>query len=595
MSIWNILKALLLAGPFLVGHVAMAEAIPVELRKSDDGWQLLRGGEPYFIKGAGGTGPLDQLAAAGANSIRTWGGDVGTLLDDAHALGLTVTVGIWLGHERHGFDYEDEAQVAAQLGEARETVLKYKDHPALLLWGVGNEMEGFDDGDDPVIWKAVNDVAEMIKELDPHHPTMTVTAFVHGERIDYLHNRSPAIDIHGVNAYGGALVVPERLREGGASKPFVLTEFGPVGPWEMPTTDWGAPIEQTSAEKAAFYRESYEKGILAAPGMALGSYAFLWGHKMEATDTWFGMFLRDGSRTAAIDTMTEIWSGRAPDDLAPSISRPELSGDAQVDPGQVIEARATAADPEGGDIRVEWLLRPESGDYLTGGDFRPSIPAVDGAVLETRADGATVRMPDEPGPYRLFVTAFDEAGNAATANVPLLVEGEASGVVRMPFPVYEDGFENMPWVPSGWMGGVDDLSLDGADGSNPFAGDAAIRIRYEGRYGWAGIAWQHPPNNWGDQDGGFNLEGAAELELWARGEYGGEKVSFGVGLLERDKAFPDSGIAKVDGITLTREWQRYRVPLKGVDLSSIKTGFVVTLTGRSSAVTVYLDSIRYID
>ena len=97
-----------------------------------------------------------------------------------------------------------------------------------------------------------------------------------------------------------------------------------------------------------------------------------------------------------------------------------------------------------------------------------------------------------------------------------------------------------------------------------------------------------------DLDGGFDLTGATALELWARGEYGGEKVSFGVGIIQKDKAYPDSGIKKIDGIQLTREWQRYTVPLKNVDLSSIKTGFVVTLTGRRSPVTFYLDSIRFI-
>ncbi len=116
----------------------MAEAIPVELEKTEQGWQLLRGGEPYFIKGAGGSGSLELLAASGGNSIRTWSTDgAGEILDQAHALGLTVTVGIWLGHERHGFDYNDEDQVREQLERAREAVLRFNVHASLLLWGFG--------------------------------------------------------------------------------------------------------------------------------------------------------------------------------------------------------------------------------------------------------------------------------------------------------------------------------------------------------------------------------------------------------------------------------------------------------------------------
>jgi len=572
----------------------MAEAIPVELRETEQGWQLLRGGEPYFIKGAGGSGSLEQLAAAGANSVRTWGADdVGPLLDEAHALGLTVTVGIWLGHERHGFDYNDETQVREQLERAREAVLRYKDHPAVLLWGIGNEMEGFENGDNPVIWKAVNDVAAMVKELDPHHPTMTVTTFVHGERIEYLHKRSPAIDIHGVNAYGGASIVAERLREGGATKPFVLTEFGPVGSWEMPKTEWGAPYEQTSTDKAKFYKQSYEQGVVAEPGFALGSYAFLWASKMEATETWFGMFLEDGAKTGAVDVMTELWSGSPPEDLAPSVEPLSLEGNAQVDPGAEINVKFDAEDPEGSELSVRWVLRPEAAEYATGGDFRPNLAEIDGVIIESSAEGVRLRMPEEPGPYRLFFYAYDAAGNAATANVPLLVKGEPRA--RFPVSVYEDSFKSMPWAPSGWMGSVESLTLDGDyTDQPPYEGFASIRMRYEGKFGWVGVAWQSPANNWGDLDGGYDLTGATALELWARGEYGGEKVSFGVGIIQKDKAHPDSGIRKIDGIRLTREWQRYTIPLKKVDLSSIKTGFAVVLTGRSTPVTIYLDSIRFV-
>jgi len=581
-----------IVGALLIPANAVAQAIPVELQATEQGWQLLRGGEPYFIRGAGGSASLKELAEAGGNSIRTWGADnLDALLDEAHALGLTVTVGIWLGHERHGFDYSDEGQVKAQLARAREAVLRYRDHPALLMWGIGNEMEGFEDGGDPAIWAAVNDIAQMVKALDPAHPTMTVTAEIGSARVRSVQELCPAIDIHGINSYGGALSVAERYRSAGGTKPYVLTEFGPPGSWEIPSNDWGAPVEISSTDKAAFYRRSYEQGVLAAPDLALGAYAFTWGFKMEATATWFGMFLPDGSPLGAVDVMTELWSGEPPANLAPVIEALTINGEARVDPGDEVRISADVSDPEDAALQVRWALRRESGDYLTGGDFRPMLPDIEGAVLKGSRTGATLRMPEDPGAYRVFLYIYDDAGKAATANLPLLVNGEVR--TPLPFYVYADDFEGMPWVPSGWMGAIESLSLDGKYAERPYAGAASLRLRYEGEFGWAAVAWQHPANNWGDQAGGFDLRGATQLELWARGEYGGERVKFGVGLIGDDKPHPDSGTASIDDIVLTSEWRRYRIPLKKVDLSSMKTGFVITLTGRRSPVTIYLDNIRY--
>jgi hypothetical protein len=387
--------AFLSTGLALISIVAAAEPVPVQLRQTDEGWQLLRGGEPYLIRGAGGTASLENLAALGANSIRTWSIDgAEQILDQAHANGMTVTLGIWLGHERHGFDYGDRKQVAAQFERVREIVLKYRDHPALLLWGIGNEMEEFESGDDPAVWKAVNDIAAMVKELDPHHPTMTVTSEVGGGRITSLHQRSPAIDIHGINTYGGAQSVAERLREGGATKPYVITEFGPVGPWEAPTTDWGAPYEQTSTQKANFYRQSFEKAVLESGGQSLGAYAFLWGHKMEGTATWFGMLLEDGAKLGAVDAMSEIWSGKPPVELAPIIEPIAIDIDPEMEPGATFTASTSAADPDGDEVTFSWVLRPESGDYHTGGDFRETLPDVGGAVLESSSGIAKIRMPE---------------------------------------------------------------------------------------------------------------------------------------------------------------------------------------------------------
>ncbi|MBT8120062.1 MAG: hypothetical protein KJN89_10135, partial [Gammaproteobacteria bacterium] len=492
----------------------------------------------------------------------------------------------------HGFDYSDESQVKAQFEKAREAVLRYKDHPALLLWGVGNEMEGFDAGDDPAIWNAVNDIASMIKQLDPLHPTMTVTAEIGGERISNIEKYGTAIDIHGINAYGGSPSMAERYRAGGATKPYILTEFGPPGAWEVAKSDWGAAYELTSSEKAQRYRESYQGAVLAAPGLALGSYVFIWGYKMETTATWFGMFLPDESPLAAVDVMTEIWSGQPPENLAPAVKPLLVKGDTQLDPGAEVRVLSEVNDPEAGKVSVRWVLRRELKGEQIGGDYRAMIPDIEEAIIESRVDSALIRMPQEPGSYRVFMYAYDETGKAATANVPLLVKGEER--TAMPFLLYEDSFKGMPWAPSGWMGSYEQLQLDGEHTDNPHRGDACIKMRYTGKFGWVGVAWQHPGNNWGDADGGFDLSSATALEFWARGKWGGEHVSAGVGLIGKDKQYPDSGLASISDIVLQKEWKRYIIPLDEIDISSIKTGFYISLKGQQTSVTVYLDSIRFV-
>jgi len=260
-----------------------AQVIPVEVVQLEDGgWQLLRDGKPYFIKGAGGSASKEALAEAGGNTFRTWGAgpDLGEQLDEAQRYGLTVVAGHWLGHERHGFDYNSFDAVAEQFERVRKDVLTYKDHPALLMWAIGNEAEGYEDGDNPAIWSHVQALAAMVKQLDPNHPTMSVTADIGGRRVEAVHRLCPDIDVMGINSYGGLPSVPERYRNLGGTKPIVITEFGPPGVWEIEKTSFGAPPELTSTEKAAVYREAYTKGCLDAKGLCLGGFAFTWGFKM---------------------------------------------------------------------------------------------------------------------------------------------------------------------------------------------------------------------------------------------------------------------------------------------------------------------------
>lgn len=406
--------------------VACAGATPTVVIRGDaeSGYQLLRDGEPFFVKGAGGDRDLDLLAQSGGNAIRTWGVGPETrdLLDRAHEHGLAVAVGFWLGHARHGFDYGDPAALAEQKQKVREGVERLKDHPAVLMWVLGNEMEGFGEGGDVRVWDHVQDLAAMVKELDPTRPRMTVTTEIGGARIAMINERCPDIDIHGINAYGGAASIPDRYRAAGGVKPYMLTEFGPPGTWEVPKTEWDAPIEPTSDEKAEHYRRSYERGVLAEKdGFCVGSFIFLWGDKQEVTATWFGMFLKEGNKTAAVDVMTEMWTGSLPEDLVPRIDALTVEGPTTVAPGSELRVTLEKMDPEGGPLSVEWRFKAEAREYLIGGDAEPMVPEFGQAVAMAGHDGAVLKMPDEPGNYRVFVYVRDEAGGAAVANVPLRV------------------------------------------------------------------------------------------------------------------------------------------------------------------------------
>ena len=400
-------------------------ATAVRLTKTDSGWQLMRNGSPYFIKGAGGDGSCELLAKLGGNSIRTWGAEgLEQQLDDAERNGISVCVGIWLGHEGQGFSWSDPAQIAEQTKMVKEAVEQYRSHPAVLLWGLGNEMEGYEKGDNAVIWKAIDDLAALVKKLDPDHPTMTVVAEIHGERVPSIHRLCPNIDIVGINSYGPAPTVPERYRAAGGTKPYIVTEFGPVGWWEIAKTEWGAPQEPSSTDKVAEYRRAYEGAVAANPEMCLGSYAFLWGNKQEGTATWFGMLLPDGSRLAAADLMSEIWTGKPPPNRCPVLESLTTDGPAELEPGALVQAHLESRDPEGDMIEVQWVLQSDSLAKGGGGAAEAVPPTFPDAIVKADRQHGEVRMPDSPGAYRLFAYLRDGQGGAAVGNAPLFVKGE---------------------------------------------------------------------------------------------------------------------------------------------------------------------------
>jgi len=412
---------------------AVAEApkpVKVTVKKVADGWVLLRGGQPYYVNGVGGSGHLDLLKQLGGNSVRTWSSaelEKDGVLNDAQRLGLTVAAGLWLGPERHGFNYNDPAAVRKQFDDAIAAVRKFKDNPAILVWGIGNEMEG--DGTNPVVWKAVNDIAREVHRIDPNHPTMTVIAGTgkDGIKLANFMKYCPDIDILGINSYGPMATLVDEVRSKKLERPFIVTEFGPIGWWERPKTAWGAPIEQTSTEKARTYHGSYEHSVKGAGRLSFGSYAFLWGNKQERTHTWFGLLIPDGKggveKTAAVDALSYEWTGKWPANRSPQISPIVTEADQkEVAPGSEWTASVAAKDPDGDALVYDWDVREETHDARSGGDAEAAPPIRPEAMLNAKGNTAVFRAPQQPGAYRLYVAIHDGHGGVATANVPFYVK-----------------------------------------------------------------------------------------------------------------------------------------------------------------------------
>ncbi|ATE62584.1 hypothetical protein CCZ27_10135 [Thauera sinica] len=360
---------------------------------------------------------LEKLAAAGAKVVRVYSESHAWVLDEAHRLGLKVVMGLWVGHPRVGFRLDDPEAVRRQEEGIRRFVQRHKAHPALAAWGVGNEVElGL--ADPLPAWREVDRLAGIVKALDPAHPVMMTVSDNSDGNLRLLAACCANVDILGINVYSGGLfeVLP-RLRAAGVSVPVVVAEFGPLGQWQAGRKPWGAPVEPTSSEKAAYFRDAL--AFLARQPDVAGAFPFLWGAKLEQTETWHGLLLPDGSLTAMTDALSAAW-GRPVAMPAPAIRGIGIAAD-EFTPGQEMSAGVDAVSFDGSPLQTEWKVLTESVGRRPDSDYEPPPDFVPVRILH--ADAATVRFvaPQRPGAYRLYMTLRDRNGKAATANLPFLV------------------------------------------------------------------------------------------------------------------------------------------------------------------------------
>lgn len=193
-----------------------------------------------------------------------------------------------------------------------------------------------------------------------------------------------------------------------------------------------------------------------------------------------------------------------------------------------------------------------------------------------------------------------------------------AGMTDDSFYIYaERGSRLNHYIPSGWMGDYGDLKMnqgwlknasskDSKKSAKPGkpeeikpGEDTCIQVKYTAERkqgaGWAGIYWQHPANNWGDKRGGFDLSAYSKMTFMVRGELGSEVIDkFFIGGITGQTEEGDSDEASVSPVNLTKEWKKYEISLKGLDMSHIigGFGFAANADANPNGFTLYLDDIR---
>ena len=170
--------------------------------------QILVNENPYLIKGICyhpvpkgskdlSFDSLDQdlalMVQAGINTIRVYAPiDNKDVLDKIHDAGLKVII---------GFGYNQGGRFDILSGTFVDYINTFKNHPAILMWELGNEYnyhpEWFE-GDIKNWYKALKEATDLAHENDTNHPVTTA----HGDLPDALAlSICTNIDVWGMNSY----------------------------------------------------------------------------------------------------------------------------------------------------------------------------------------------------------------------------------------------------------------------------------------------------------------------------------------------------------------------------------------------------------
>lgn len=594
----------LLGVSFMVYHLKAQTTVD----KIENRWTLMVQGQPFEIKGAtfGYVEDVDNydryfkdLKFLGVNTIRIWATDQNTakLLNAAQEHGIKVMVGIWMRHGRPGmedddsFDYlDDTAGMEDMYENAIKTIEAYKNHPAILTWAIGNEvyLNTATDAEKEAYSKLLERICSHIKKLDPRHPITSVEAWNFG--LDWWEKFVPSIDIYGLNSYGsGANFLSEELKKRGIDKPYIVTEFGVTGEWDIKEINNGFKREPTDQQKYESIVNGYHNWI-KNKSSCLGVYVFHYANGTDFISTWLFTHHRKLFRPQYW-AIREAYTGEKPNNGVPVIDKLELPN-SEIKSGTWVPVNLEVSDAEEEDLKVSFYYNQRTGSRKR----RNQINKLN--YRGSQSEGFQIQLPPEDGAIKVYVNVEDPFHNVGIASATIVIKDEQAKArkylvpkANLPFYVYKDN-NNIPYTPSGYMGNYKAIAVDLINTESVHSGKYSIKISYNATDNWYGVGFVDPPNDWGSILGGYDLSGARTFSFWARANEINVKATIGFGLIDKDQPFPDTAKKSMD-IVLTTQWKKYTMKLKKLDLSCIRSGLVVISSSKGFRHEIFIDDVVF--
>lgn len=398
----------------------------VRTEKTPSGWVLKVNDQPFYIKGIScndglvdGVDYLQMAAEAGANTVRIYGDATETYLDLAQQHGLKVNVGFWTNAIRGKTkeSYQNAKFTAALKTKALDYIRRFKNHPAVLVWTVGNEAFIFSEKEEERVAYGhfLEDLVQAIHREDPNHPVMYSSSYT--RCLPYLKQYVPSIDWVGVNVTGGAGPAIAWAEKNDFDRPVVVTEFAPLGSWEMRKDPNNRPYDAFDHFKANDYNFSWRQ-IQGNSRSCIGGFAFvLGGFRNQDSLTWYNMNYH-GLKRAGYWAVRELYTGLKPDNRPPKIVALTVNPINRLKPKQRTTLTTTASDPEGDALTYDYFITDIAHDPLVV--EKPTFFPTD--LQKLSPGSATLQVPRQRGIYRIYVGVKDGRGNIAIADRTIKVE-----------------------------------------------------------------------------------------------------------------------------------------------------------------------------